>query len=403
MNIGGQQLCAQQWPTENAVLHYRLVGFIAPPDNNTGELQIASGMCAEESCFAQSTIIKTPLKGGRAIVELPSFGLPYTWRIVKRVNGELQRGELMHFFVAASPGVDTSKLRMRITAHTPAANNWYVFSDELKALFDSKGRAVWFLPALPSVIDPMAMIRDLKMTPQGTITFINNDNIFEIDWNGKPLWKGPNNSNTGSSDIGVYHHEFTRLANGHYMVLTNETLCTDGKQLYKLKSPNAAQNEYNIKAGFTLRDAKGNGDGCNMYCNIAEYNQQGQLVWLWRSFPKLQHMFSADNTRIFNADTHANSFWFDAAAHMVYLSFRDCNQILKIKYPSGEIVASYGGSCTGGKTPSDTLFCGQHAVSTLRDGSLLVFNNNICHNGQKPYLLLCNQLAGNQLKPRLKI
>jgi len=90
----------------------------------------------------------------------------------------------------------------------------YIYLDGSRTLYDLNGNPVWFLPAKDGM-----EIRDMKITPQGTITYLNGSDIYDVNYDGNILWKGPNTSVVNGDSIEHYHHEFTRLSNGHYMVL----------------------------------------------------------------------------------------------------------------------------------------------------------------------------------------
>src|ERR1019366_6218887 len=75
-----------------------------------------------------------------------------------------------------------------------------------------------YLPNIDSLDIEKTDVRDMRLTPYGTITFLTPGRIYEVNYSGAILWKGPGNGVSDPYGHGRYHHEFTRLANGHYIV-----------------------------------------------------------------------------------------------------------------------------------------------------------------------------------------
>ncbi|NDC40586.1 MAG: hypothetical protein EBZ77_03405, partial [Chitinophagia bacterium] len=376
---------AQSPPGENEVLNYRLIGFTVPAGwaGNDTRIQIATGRYADEKLFIPNIVREKEIHGQRTLIEVPYFGRTYTWRLVKGSGKNAKTSDWHHFATGMSEHADTGRMRLRITAASQLKNPFYVFSDWSKTLYDASGNPVWYLPNIPGAIGENTLVRDLKVSPFGTITFMGGDNIYEIDWNGRILWQGPGNNNAATDGLGIYHHEFTRLANGHYMVLTNETICCNGTEIFKMLESVLPRNEYNRQLGYALHPTRQPSDKCDLYGNVVEYDEKGIIVWQWRSHPYLQQLYGKHlKDEAFSMDAHVNSFCFDASRKLLYVSLRNCNEILKIAYPSGKVVGRYGSGCMGGS--GDTLFSGQHALSTLPDGSLLVFDNNTRLPGVHP-------------------
>jgi hypothetical protein len=78
-----------------------------------------------------------------------------------------------------------------------------------------------------------------------------------------------------------------------------------------------------------------------------------------------------------------NAFFFDEKNKYIYVSFRDISRVIKLKYPSGEVVAEYGQSLHGEKRKGNGLFYGQHACRLDQDGNLYLFNNNVAFTKDK--------------------
>src|SRR6185503_11567408 len=78
---------------------------------------------------------------------------------------------------------------------------------------------------------------------------------------------------------------------------------------------------------------------------IMEFDEDGNLIWSWKTSKYYQESDLAKNrkpggTPIF--DLHENSFYFNEKEKVIYLSCKRISRILKIKYPEGTVIGSYG-------------------------------------------------------------
>ena len=74
-------------------------------------------------------------------------------------------------------------------------------------------------------------------------------------------------------------------------------------------------------------------------------------------------------------DVHENAFYFDEQEKTIYVSFRHISRMLKVKYPEGNVINTYGEIFKKG-TPNtgNGIFCGQHSCRSGSAG-LYLFNN----------------------------
>ena len=361
---------AQVHPAEGAELNYRLIGFSFPDAVPAGyKLEIAKGKINKEDSFSRNIVSTTDIKSNKVIAEVPAFGSWYTWRFYPTAKGA-KGSKFYHFRTGYVSGVDTSK-RLRITKDPDAYASAYVFVDGHCILYDMKGQPVWYLPGVDGTKSEDMRVRDLKSTSQGTITFLLGNQIYEIDYNGRVLWKGPNNGKVSGDSSEGFHHEFTRLSNGHYMVL--------GKDLVDVTS-SAGQM---VSPGGAVGDMPGGGQSITrkkIFGSIIEYDEQGNVVWSW----KTSKYFKESDLRYWRAnmpgmDFHENSFFFDEKTNMIYLSLKNVSRILKIHYPDGKVVSSYGETFAQGVAEKkNELFCQQHSCRISQQGYLYLFNNNLC-------------------------
>ncbi len=362
-----------QVPAENKMLNYRIIAFAAPPEQSTKEytLEIAAGNYSSVDSFRKHIIIARHCTTEKTIAEVPAFGSQYTWRTIYHTGNSTTKGNLYHFSTGMAPEADTSGTRLRITQYaTKKYKDAYVFLDSHKGLYDMEGRLVWYLPPVDG---QMLMPTDLKMTSSGTITFLSN-NAYEIDYDGNILWKAPNDGKVNGDKEEHYHHDFTKLPNGHYMLL--------GMEIVKpapLMETSAAQNKDVVQGGTSTRPSK--------YTTIIEYDAQGEVVWSWKLSKYMQENGIMNNPAIAPnvATPHTNSFYFDEQEKVIYISCKELNSILKIKYPEGTVMKSYGEAPISHSGPKgDKLFCGQHGVTKSKQDVVFIYNNNDCSEDGLP-------------------
>jgi hypothetical protein len=362
---------AQILPKENSKLNYRLIGFSFPAKPNAAlyKIEIAAGNYSREDSFTKRIIVSYESGRNKIIGEVPAFGSQYTWRIVYSVKRKMGKSPLYHFTTGSSAHIDTSKLRLRLIQPAQVYKDAYVTVDAGGVLYDMKGRPVWYLPDTDGI---SGYVADMQLSPQGTITFIYKD-AYEMNYNGDILWKAPN---TGivSGDTALkesYHHEFTRLSNGHYMIL--------GMQIVMCKLVPKDGGYTVVPGNRSDRD----GYYFGRFGTIIEYDERGNVVWSWKAAkPLMESDFDYYESRIDSLkrfDPHDNAFFFDEKNKVIYLGFRNLNRIMKIEYPSGKVLNVYGEIFKPG-VPSvgAGLFCNQHNIGRSKDGYLYFFNNNSC-------------------------
>jgi hypothetical protein len=357
---------ARTLPKEGSGLNYRIIGFqtdsLIPAKHYL--LQIAIGHYYTTDSFTKNIILSIPTDSNRLIAEVPYWAYPYTWRMVALPDSaQWPTTQLHHFYTSLIPDMDTTKYRLTITHKAKKFKDALVFLDNNRALYDMNGNMVWYLPDknFKDLLDIHTMpdMRDLKLTEQSTLTYMLNGEVYEIDINGKLLWKGPNTGEVVGDNTERYNHQFSRLSNGHYMVL--------GLQKDVAWPPDPKQG---------IR---------NTFGTIIEYNEKGHVVWSWKTSNYLPHsdlMYFQSTTDSNNKALYLqeNSFYVDSLKGFIYLSCRNISRIIKIKYPEGNVVAIYGQkfSPTQRQTNSNGLFCNQHSIQLLKNGNLCFYNNNTC-------------------------
>jgi hypothetical protein len=390
--ISPYYLLSQIVPKEGSKLNYRLIGFSFSSVKHVRnyKLEIAKGNYNAEDSFKMNTIKSVTEIKNKIIAEVPSFGCQYTWRVVYYYdNASKTKSALHHFSIGIVPEVDTNITRLRILKKAETYRDAYVFLDYNKALYDMAGRPIWYLPYING-LDTQMVLRDLKITPQGTITFVIDERgAYEIDYNGDILWKTPNNGIVSGDSVEHYHHEFTRLGNGHYMALAQDF------QYWKKPTPVDSNLVIITKDKIDPKEINTAYPKTPMG-TLIEYDQNGNVVWSWKSsdhFNGTNLFYLKTNQGGMQMHAHENSFFFDEQAKVIYISCRNLARIIKIKYPEGNILNIYAGDNDkpGVDSMRNGIFCGQHSCRISRKGYLYLFNNNICNKGAPPSIIMLQE------------
>jgi len=374
-------LIAQVFPKEGSNLNYRIIGFSFPDQQKAVKYQvrIAPAYYNNQDSFLRKITLTFNSTTNRIIETVPAFGTQYTWRVTYfSGNGATVNSPLYHFSTGTIPAVNTSETRLRITNKAKKYASAYILTDDVNVMYDMKGNPVWYLPVIKQEDSIVLLGRDIKLSPRGTITFLANMNIYEVNYDGKILWQGPekgiiNKKNTAD----YYHHQLSRLNNGHYMALISPF--SPAVQNNKWESSDRSSYSPLQRASFG---------------SIAEYDSTGKVVWSWQSFSyfrnfspqQLESYFYDEDKQVRSSvDVHLNAFYFDEKESVVYLSFKNISTIIKVKYPEGKVLAAYGNlSQPPGATLQNSLFCGQHSCNISVDGDLYLFNNNTCNASSPP-------------------
>ena len=399
-SIASLVLSAQVLPKDGSELSYRIVGLSFPSVKGFHDygIEVADGNYVTEDSFVKNIVITRHCKINRAIVDVPAFGKTYTWRVIYTgKNKRAEKSALYHFSTVVSDAADTTSTRLRVLQGATAYTDHYITLEGSGAIYDMLGRLAWCMPGQNKFAGNRI---DMKFTPQGTITFLAGQTGYEISYDGKVLWRTPPHDTVcGSDGPDFYHHEFTRLSNGHYMVLGTE---------YMWCKTHYVNDSCYITATVDNANHAGTKGGAGVknrarFGVIIEFDEQGKVVWSWKSS---QYLLSSDYVYYHPADTnlkyepHDNAFFFDEKNKAIYLGFRHLGRIVKIEYPSGKVLDVYGEKFKKGESQKgNDLFCCQHSLNISSDGSLYIFNNNSCHDSSAlPTILMVRESGRGVLK-----
>ena len=135
---------------------------------------------------------------------------------------------------------------------------------------------------------------------------------------------------------------------------------------------------------------------------LIEYDEQGNIIWSWKSskYFKDADIFSrtSPNGTFYIKDVHANAFFFDEKTKAIYISFRNASRILKVQYPEGKVLNTYGKKYDNGDTRGygQDLFSSQHNCSISKEGYLYLFNNNSVRKSALPTIIIMEELPSKK-------
>jgi hypothetical protein len=269
------------------------------------------------------------------------FGSDYLWyySAFDKTGKEIKRSVDFAFSILPLP----ENYRVHVVKNDKKGQGGLISFDFAQLICDRNGKVVWFQKTIPGEFSRDGLIRDLKMTPAGTLTFITTKNVFETSLDGRILFKGPdpNLFTKGTKDF--YHHGFDRLPSGNYLTMGTH---------HELRSVPGDTAHVLVEYGTLL-----------------EFNRFGKVVWSWDSKTyltdaKLFHNKLPDGK--FDTDSHLNAVTQDDSSKYIYAGFRNLNTIIKIDKATGKVVSEY----------NDGFFWHQYGATLFPDGSIGVFNND---------------------------
>lgn len=340
-------------PANGAMLNYTQVmfEFNEVPGSDLYVLTVTSSVTGTSLEFQSRTLAILVKEGFR-------FGDNYHWHYKALKKGaSLFTSQEYFFSIKASFQTDGYYYRHELTkAEKGKYQDGIIFLDYMGMAINRRGEPVWFMPVLVDSLESLKM-RNFKLSPAGTITYLDNSNCFERDLNSNIIWRGPNNGQLSGDATEYYHHDFEKMDDGTFVVAG-----------YKyLHQPNYFDSSVLSRV---------------RYNTVLQYDNTGKLIWFWdesKHVDKKTIFSGVDPKSIEVEGTHLNGFAYDKSDLSFILSFRNNSSILKIDKKTGNIVYDLAKSIETTKKGSK-LFSLQHSPVILTDGRLMIYNNNVMNN-----------------------
>ena len=125
---------------------------------------------------------------------------------------------------------------------------------------------------------------------------------------------------------------------------------------------------------------------------LVEIDQDQHIVWSWHSSKYVKESDLIDLRTPdgkYDLDVHGNSFVFDEKNKTIDISFRAISRIIRIDYPSGKVLNTYG--TLDESAHGNQMFCNQHSVKLSEKGLLYFFNNNLCKAPFTPQVIVAQE------------
>lgn len=364
-------------PPDGSKLNFTTVLFESKHVNNATHYVFEVADDVEPIDFNPKNLIaESNSKLPSALIYGFSFGGKYKWR-VKAYNKKalLNTSATYGFQILSSPKVDTARCRARVVTNTYApADQSAIMLDYSGYAINRQGMPVWYLPTIHRVLNGRERIRDLRLTPFGTVTFLTDKLALECNLDGKPIWMAPDDGTVGDDTAEFYHHCFQRLNSGNYMILGNK---------YVYKPIPWAVNVDSIDTKLIADRVKKIGNTTYIkveYGTIIEYNAFGDVVWSWNSqnyFSDAELFARKTPDSLPDVTTHLNAFTVDEVNNKVYAGFRNISRLIVIDKATGKVEQQYGENIIHGPVmQGNGLFKHQHDATILPNGQLAIFNNS---------------------------
>ena len=296
-----------------------------------------------------------------AIINDLEFGRTYSWYVKSfDASGKLlTQSEESEFSIGNPLSVNPNIYRYIVTQNELSEDDQGVlFLDYNKVAINRNGKPVWFLPQGKGSVQN-ERIRDLKMTQNGTLTFLSKKKCLEISIDNEELWSTPTIDKTANDSIEYYHHEFTKLPSGNYLAL--------GKYYESIELNSGGQFFNRLPVSM-----------------IVEYNKKGDTVWQWstREYIKDTDLIEMDIYSLLgNTLGHCNSVYEDTKNSKLYISFRNLDGVIVLDKKSKKVISSYGENVQSDNSMNAKgLFSRQHAATPIESNKIVVFNNSTAGN-----------------------
>jgi hypothetical protein len=342
-------------PSDGSTLNYTQIMFEVPFYKEAKQYQIQLSVCDNraENC---KEVTKVKSKNRAFILDEPiEFGKTYRWQYMAiKGNKTLYTSNKFTFYTANHQLLDTNLQKLVFTKAPKKKSDGILIIDGLKLVTDMQGKPLLYLNYRFD-----HSVRDINLTPQGTLTLVDNrlGEVKEMKLNGEMIWIGPTKHEDTEGRSDKYHHEFEKLNNGNYLAAGKKKV-----------------SDFDETAG--LKEVPGE----TLCETIVEFDKEQNEVWRFNLLPELKRQYHiAPDVNMFNPTRlgHLNGMAVDEKNQIVYASFKTFNTVMKIDKNSNNILYQYGLKKINFKdsTEKGLTFEQQHAPIFNSEGNLLIFNN----------------------------
>lgn len=275
------------------------------------------------------------------------FGNEYRWqyRAFKKQKSVFT-SQWYRFSILQSPQVNEQVFRTEVTCARCPGND-IIFLDHSAMAINRKGKPVWFLPVNTDSLSKW-VIRDLELTPGGTITHLDIYGAYEKDLYGRILRRLPDNGTVSGGTREDYHHDLKKMDDGSYWVCGSA---------YK-----PGQEPATASAATSIR-----------YNTLIHYNANGTIRSSWNELHSLEHDSLFKQFRKNTSGGHLNGFALTPDRKKAFLSFKNLSDVFLLNIGTGFFETSIKQS-----NPAASLsFQQQHGPFLTANNELLIYNNNI--------------------------
>jgi len=360
-------------PMDGNTLNYRQILFEVPRVQNANSYLFYIQKCNEraESC---KSIYTHKTKYRYALLTEPfEFGNTYKWFYeAKSGSKTIYTSKEFVLYLGSSELLDTNVQKLVYTKPNKKRDKGIMLVDGLKLAIDMQGKPVMYLNYK---IDHA--IRDINLTPQGTLTLVDNrlGEVKEMLLNGEMVWIGPTKHGDTEGRADKFHHEFEKLSSGNYLAAGKKAVA-----------------DFDVSADLV-------GVPDNLICEtMVEFDSERNEVWRFDLLPELKRQLNISPTaEVFNPSRlgHLNGMAVDESKQIIYASFKTFNTVMKIDKASKNIIYRYGLKKINfmDSLENGLAFEQQHAPVFNKAGNLLILNNGNPTTGSGiTELLVANEL-----------
>lgn len=354
---------AQVVPADASRLNHTEIMFEYPEFAGAEQYHLYIKICEGERCeplfdtLHQSQAVR--------IKDRLTFGKKYTWHYeALRKKKVMFTSPEFTFYTMTSVFIDPARQKAIVERSVKGnIGTGVIFLDGLRIAVNHAGKPVWFANVHENTI-----LRDINLTPQGTVTYLTDarKEALETTLEGQVLWSAPHGAAPDSDEgEGTYHHEFTKLRSGNYIVA--------GKKQMRFREEGRPMKGLNTMSG----------KASDM---IFEFDAERNIVWSFDLLYELKRQFDLQPdyaTPTMKRLGHLNGITVDEQHNMVYASFKNFSNVLKIDKNNNRIVYMFGNKTINFADSMfhSGLFAQQHCPILLGNGNLVVFDNNTSVKG----------------------